>query len=82
MPSHYRKGKPYSREITINRVTGIEQENENSLNDFTLYQNYPNPFNPSTRIRFTIPEISMRESPGAQVQLKVFDLLEGKLQYL
>ena len=76
-------GSPqYSREITINRVTGIEQENENTLNDFTLYQNYPNPFNPSTRIRFTIPEISIRESPGAQVQLKVFDLLGREVAVL
>lgn len=65
----------YSREITVNRVTGIEQENDLSLNDFTLYQNYPNPFNPATKIRYTVPDIKSRGTEGARVQIKVYDLL-------
>ncbi len=49
-----------------------------ALNKFELMQNYPNPFNPSTKIKFTIPSLSLRErvSEGrVRVTLKVFDIL-------
>ena len=64
-------------------ITDIESENDLTAPDeFVLYQNYPNPFNPSTKIRFSIPSVTLSASSraesrdeGAQVQLKVFDIL-------
>jgi hypothetical protein len=58
-------------------VTSIENENENvnRLEDFYLAQNYPNPFNPSTKIRFTIPDVGTGLSAGGGLSvLKVYDV--------
>lgn len=43
--------------------------------NFTLSQNYPNPFNPSTKILFTVPELS-------QIKIKVYDVLGNELETL
>jgi hypothetical protein len=64
-------------------LTDVENENVLNVPDgFVLYQNYPNPFNPSTKIRFTIPSVTLSLSSraesrdeGSRVQLKVFDIL-------
>jgi hypothetical protein len=66
-------------------ITDIEDENESILNqptEFVLEQNYPNPFNPVTKIKFTIPNVTLSLSSraesrdeGSRVQLKVFDVL-------
>ncbi len=47
---------------------GVEQEDLNLPNDFSLSQNYPNPFNPSTTIKFAVNE-------GGFVSLTVYDIL-------
>ena len=47
-----------------------------------LYQNYPNPFNPSTKIRFTIPSVTLSGVEGSRVQLKVFDILGSEVATL
>ncbi len=59
------------------------------VDKFQLYQNYPNPFNPSTKIKFTIPNITLSVSSraesrdeGARVQLKVYDVLGNEVATL
>jgi len=42
---------------------------------YALYQNYPNPFNPSTKITYTIPELSF-------VTIKVYDVLGNEIAKL
>ncbi len=56
-------------------------ELENIPTDFYLSQNYPNPFNPSTKIKYSIPNV-VSGLPGGQasfslsnVVLKVYDIL-------
>jgi hypothetical protein len=43
--------------------------------NFVLNQNFPNPFNPSTKIQFTVPEIS-------HVKIKVYDVLGKEISTL
>ena len=50
--------------FTNQPVTNIN-ENRNIPDEFTLYQNYPNPFNPSTKIKFTIPSVTLSEVEGS-----------------
>ena len=49
-------------------VTGIQGNQNETPQTFTLKQNYPNPFNPVTKIEFSIPFDEF-------VSLKVFDIL-------
>ena len=55
---------------------------ENLPEGFVLYQNYPNPFNPSTKIKFTIPVVTLSGVEGSQVQLKVYDVLGNEVTTL
>ena len=46
-------------------------------------QNYPNPFNPATKIKYTIPSVTLRQSQGdVLVSLKVFDVLGNEAAVL
>jgi len=59
----------YSHEINVEVVP----------TEFDLTQNYPNPFNPSTKIRYSIPDLG----PGlAQTVLKVYDILGNEVATL
>lgn len=49
---------------------------------FILYQNFPNPFNPSTKIKYTIPSVTLSGVQGSLVQLKVFDILGNEVATL
>jgi hypothetical protein len=54
----------------------VSVHDENKLPaSFELYQNYPNPFNPSTKIRFSIPSVTLSEVEGSLVTLKIYDVL-------
>jgi len=46
---------------------------------YALEQNYPNPFNPSTKIRYSIPNVG---SGLAQTVLKVYDVLGNEVATL
>jgi hypothetical protein len=50
---------------------------------FELSQNYPNPFNPSTKIKFTIPSVTLSGVEGTMsVLLKVYDILGNEVATL
>jgi hypothetical protein len=54
----------------------VDSVQSNIPNDFTLFQNYPNPFNPSTKIKFIIPPVTLRQAQSDfLVLLIVFDIL-------
>ncbi|MBK6912774.1 MAG: T9SS type A sorting domain-containing protein [Ignavibacteriales bacterium] len=51
--------------------------------EFSLLQNYPNPFNPTTKIKYTIPSVTLSLSKGdILVSLKVFDVLGNEVATL
>ena len=57
-------------------LVGVEDENGKIVPEgFSLDQNYPNPFNPTTKIKFSIPELSF-------VTLKIFDVVGNEIETL
>lgn len=50
--------------------------------EFKLEQNYPNPFNPNTTITYTIPVVNAFDASGANVSLKVFNVLGNEIATL
>jgi hypothetical protein len=53
------------------------------LNNFKLEQNYPNPFNPSTKIKFTVPSVTLRQAQSdIWVTLKIYDVLGNEITTL
>ena len=60
--------------------TKVESETDNILpTKYALEQNYPNPFNPSTKIKFSIPDVGA--GFGLSV-LKVYDMLGNEVATL
>ncbi len=53
-------------------TTSVKTTQLNIPNDFQLFQNYPNPFNPSTRIHYSLGQVS-------QVELSIFNMLGQKV---
>jgi hypothetical protein len=68
-------------------ITSIDDEGETPT-EFTLGQNYPNPFNPVTKIKYTIPSVTLRWQSHRHAQgdilvsLKVFDVLGNEVATL
>ena len=60
----------------------VNDGENNIVNGFVLYQNYPNPFNPSTKIKYTIPSVTLSEVEGSRVTLKVYDVLGNEVATL
>ncbi|MFO7525079.1 MAG: T9SS type A sorting domain-containing protein, partial [Ignavibacteriaceae bacterium] len=46
-----------------------------TVSEFSLFQNFPNPFNPTTKIKYTIPNVETLRDASLQVVLKVYDML-------
>ncbi len=49
---------------------------------FSLEQNYPNPFNPVTKIKYTIPNVTLSGVEGSRVIFKVYDILGNEVATL
>ncbi len=60
--------------VLSNSASNVIKENGSPQN-FSLNQNYPNPFNPSTKIEFSIPELSF-------VSIKLYNLLGEEIKTL
>jgi hypothetical protein len=67
-------------ELSMDVVSDVN--NEFKPVTFSLEQNYPNPFNPSTKIRYSIPNVTLSDVEGSSVQLKVFDVLGNEVATL
>lgn len=63
-------------------LTVTNVENEIVKNEFVLLQNYPNPFNPTTKIKFTIPNVGKGYIRPQQTKLIVYDILGKEVKTL
>ncbi len=56
-------------------TTGVEDSESALPTAYSLEQNYPNPFNPTTKIKFSVPEM-------ASVRLEIYNILGEKVRTL
>jgi ASPIC and UnbV/FG-GAP-like repeat/Secretion system C-terminal sorting domain len=67
----------------VTSVDNSEGTGDTELSSFALLQNYPNPFNPSTKIKFTIPNVGDANfASGTNVKLVVYDVLGNEVATL
>jgi hypothetical protein len=61
-----------------------KRSNKNNTKSFTyeLNQNFPNPFNPTTKIKYSIPNVISTEGRNLKVVLKVYDILGNEVATL
>jgi len=73
----------YTEWINAGGASSLANEKNNLPSSFDLLQNYPNPFNPTTKIKFTIPQVETRVGSSLQiVTLKVYDILGNEIATL
>ena len=63
----------------------VKKDDQALLNQFYLSQNHPNPFNPSTKIKYSLPNLKtplLSGVGGMLVTLKVYDILGGEIATL
>ncbi len=71
------------KQEVLDIITTEVEDGNSSVKEFSLEQNYPNPFNPSTKIRYTIPNVIASETKQSQfVSLKVYDVLGNEVATL
>ena len=58
----------------VNTITSVKSETVNPVK-YLLSQNYPNPFNPSTKIRYSVPQVT-------NIVIRVFDILGNEIETL
>jgi len=68
--------------IDLNLIPTNVESSEPIVTGFELEQNYPNPFNPSTKIKYTIPSVTLSEVEGSLVSLKIYDILGKEITTL
>jgi len=77
----YLQGIDYELEFALqelkkmNGIVGVQNQNNQIPESYSLYQNYPNPFNPVTKIKYSIPV-------NSQVTIKVYDILGKEVSTL
>ncbi|MCB9211587.1 MAG: T9SS type A sorting domain-containing protein [Ignavibacteriales bacterium] len=67
-------------EIDLDKITDIDNVNNNIANKFSLEQNYPNPFNPTTMINYSIPNTEFLNQTF--VEVKIYDVLGREIKTL
>ena len=70
--------------FTIDMFPAVDDSTNSILpTEFALFQNYPNPFNPVTKIKFSIPSVTLRQAQSdSWVTLKVYDVLGNEIATL
>ncbi len=63
-------------------ITDIDDDPSSLPTEFKLSQNYPNPFNPSTKIKYSIPNVTLSGVEGSRVKLNVYDILGNEVATL
>ncbi|MFI5237635.1 MAG: T9SS type A sorting domain-containing protein, partial [Ignavibacteriales bacterium] len=76
-------GEIYYKCNPTGEPTDVEIINDEIPNEYILFQNFPNPFNPSTKIKFSIPPVTLRQAQSDNwVTLIVYDILGREITTL
>jgi hypothetical protein len=68
--------------MKVNVITEVEEEFSVPI-AYKLEQNYPNPFNPITKIKYSVPSVTLRQAQSDMlVTLKVYDVLGNEIAIL
>jgi len=65
-------------------ITDVSENSQEEIpTEYSLEQNFPNPFNPVTKIRYTIPSLTLQDQQIEKlVTLKVYDVLGNEISTL